>query len=176
MGNSSVTGEFPSQGQWRRTLMFSWVCAWTNGWVNNRDAGALRRHRAHCDVTGMDVEVYIPCHRMRNGSAVTYNAVLCENEMMKRMDYISDTPSTEYNTSTLIYAGAWKTKPRRVIIYSKNQNKDNIHKCWRWSFYCYERIFAITSCYVPQWGSNKAIILFSNVSLVERWFQNVLSS
>ena len=28
----------------------SLVCAWTNGWPNNRDAGDLRRHRAHYDV------------------------------------------------------------------------------------------------------------------------------
>ena len=31
--------------------MFSFICAWINGWVNNRDAGDLRRHRAHYDVT-----------------------------------------------------------------------------------------------------------------------------
>ena len=33
--------------------MFSFVCAWTNSLVNNRDAGDLRRHRAHYDVTLM---------------------------------------------------------------------------------------------------------------------------
>ena len=27
--------------------------AWINGWVNNREAGDLRRHSAHCDVTVM---------------------------------------------------------------------------------------------------------------------------
>ena len=27
------------------------ICAWTNGGANNRDAGDLRRHRAHYDVT-----------------------------------------------------------------------------------------------------------------------------
>ena len=27
--------------------MFSLICAWTNGWVNNRDADDLRCHRAH---------------------------------------------------------------------------------------------------------------------------------
>ena len=27
------------------------ICAWTNGWTNNRDAGDLRRHHAHYDVT-----------------------------------------------------------------------------------------------------------------------------
>ena len=33
--------------------MFSLICAWINGWVNNREAGDLRRHRAHCYVTVM---------------------------------------------------------------------------------------------------------------------------
>ena len=41
------------RGQWRWALMFSLVCAWTNRWVNNQNAGNLRRHRAHCDVTVM---------------------------------------------------------------------------------------------------------------------------
>ena len=36
---------------WRRTLMFSLICIWTNGWVNNRNAGDLRRYCAHYDVT-----------------------------------------------------------------------------------------------------------------------------
>ena len=26
------------------------ICAWTNGWIKNRNAGDLRRHRAHYDV------------------------------------------------------------------------------------------------------------------------------
>ena len=43
----------PLKGQWRGALVFSLICAWTNGWVNNRDAGDLRRHRAHYDVTVM---------------------------------------------------------------------------------------------------------------------------
>ena len=44
---------FPHKGQWRRALMFSLICAWINGWINNRDASDLRRHRAHYDVTIM---------------------------------------------------------------------------------------------------------------------------
>ena len=28
----------PHKGQWRRALMFSLICAWINGWVNNREA------------------------------------------------------------------------------------------------------------------------------------------
>ena len=41
----------PHKGQWRGTLVFSLICSWTNGSVNNLDAGDLRRHRAHYDVT-----------------------------------------------------------------------------------------------------------------------------
>ena len=52
-GNSPVTGEFPSQSQWRGALMLSLICAWINGWINNHEAGDLRRHRAHYDVTVM---------------------------------------------------------------------------------------------------------------------------
>ena len=41
------------KGQWRGALMFSLICAWTNSWVNNRDAGDLRCHHAHYNVTVM---------------------------------------------------------------------------------------------------------------------------
>ena len=43
----------PHKGQWRGALMFSSICVWINGWVNNREAGDLRRHRAHYDVMVM---------------------------------------------------------------------------------------------------------------------------
>ena len=40
----------PHKGQWRRALMFSLICVLINAWVNNRETGDLRRHRAHYDV------------------------------------------------------------------------------------------------------------------------------
>ena len=43
----------PHKGQWCRALMFSLICAWTNGSVNNRDPGDLRCHWAHYDITVM---------------------------------------------------------------------------------------------------------------------------
>ena len=51
--NPTVTGGFPHQGQWRATSMFSLICTWTNGSANNQDAGGVRRHGAHYDVTVM---------------------------------------------------------------------------------------------------------------------------
>ena len=41
----------PHKGQWRGALMFSLICARINRWVNNREAGDLRRQHAHYDVT-----------------------------------------------------------------------------------------------------------------------------
>ena len=43
----------PHKGHWRGALMFSLICVWINGWVNNRETGDLRRHRAHYDVIVM---------------------------------------------------------------------------------------------------------------------------
>ena len=50
----------PHKGQWRGALMFSLICVWINGWVNNRAAGDLRRYRAHYDVTVMPWTFLIP--------------------------------------------------------------------------------------------------------------------
>ena len=54
-GHSPGTSEFPTQrwlgALWLGDLLFSFICAWTNGWINNRDAEDFSRHRAHLDVT-----------------------------------------------------------------------------------------------------------------------------
>ena len=52
-GNSPVPVNSPHKGQWRGALMFSLISAWINSWVNNREAGDLRRNRAHYDVIVM---------------------------------------------------------------------------------------------------------------------------
>ena len=58
-GNSPVPVNSPHKGQWRGVLMFSLICVWINGWVNNREAGDLRCHRGHCNALR------------------TYNALMC---------------------------------------------------------------------------------------------------
>ena len=44
---------FQHKGQWRGALMFSLIYAWINDWVNNREAGDLRRQHGHYDVIVM---------------------------------------------------------------------------------------------------------------------------
>ena len=52
-GEFTGPGECPLKGQWRGALMFSLICTWINGWVNNREAGDLRRRSAYYDVIVM---------------------------------------------------------------------------------------------------------------------------
>ena len=43
----------PHKDQWLGALMCSFICASINGWVNTREAGDLRCHRAHYDIIVM---------------------------------------------------------------------------------------------------------------------------
>ena len=53
------------KGQWRGALMFSLICAWTNSWVNNRDAGDLLASLwCHCNDMNKEVShTYIGIER-----------------------------------------------------------------------------------------------------------------
>ena len=59
-GNSQVPVNSPHKGQWRGALMFSLICARIIDWVNNREAGDLRRHRGHYHVSVMEIRIKIP--------------------------------------------------------------------------------------------------------------------
>ena len=43
------------KGQWCGALVVSLICVWISGWVNNREAGDLRRYRANYDVSVMNI-------------------------------------------------------------------------------------------------------------------------
>ena len=62
----------PHKGQWLGALFFSFICTWINGFVNNRKAGDLRRHRSHYDISVMG---------MRKA---------CFHVTMSRQDYMRD--------------------------------------------------------------------------------------
>ena len=56
-GNHRSPVNSPHKGQWRGALMFSLIRASINRWVNNREAGDLRRHRSHYYVIVLDKSV-----------------------------------------------------------------------------------------------------------------------
>ena len=53
----------PHKGQWHGALMFSFISAWINGWLNNGEAGDFRRNHAHYDVIVMGSYVIFSCYR-----------------------------------------------------------------------------------------------------------------
>ena len=53
------SGNSPHIGQWCRALMFSLICAWTNGWANNRVADDLSLYCAHYEVTVMIIDTIV---------------------------------------------------------------------------------------------------------------------
>ena len=79
-GNSPVPVNSPHKNQWRGALMFSLICTRINDWVNNREAGDLRRHRGNYDVIVMTlplptgppyVTVGFPSHIASNVESVS---------------------------------------------------------------------------------------------------------
>ena len=93
------------KGKWRRALVFSLICSWSNGSTNNLDAGDLKCPRAHYDVTvmskvktrtqeGDEIEKikyryarYLSLlARQTSGMSVlvTYSVVICQNQTSEK--------------------------------------------------------------------------------------------
>ena len=83
----------PHKGQWSRALMFSLTRAWTNTWVNNGDAGDLRRHRAHHGVIVMVCwcdKFCIQCEVQNDTTSSNYYMViLCRSQYIQLPDVFS---------------------------------------------------------------------------------------
>ena len=58
-GEFTGPGEFPAQWPVTRSFDVFLICVWINDWVNNREAGDLRRHRGHYDVNTMKPGIYL---------------------------------------------------------------------------------------------------------------------
>ena len=74
----------PHTDQWRGALMFSFICAWTNGWVNNQDAGDLRLHRSHYDITLMWRRIVIQWSGQPWDLSAFNTSLLSNFELVKR--------------------------------------------------------------------------------------------
>ena len=55
---------------------FLWSAPWMNGWVNNREAGDLRHHRAHYDVTIM-ILLWVSPHKKLSTGNISSAVMLC---------------------------------------------------------------------------------------------------
>ena len=94
----------PHKGQWRGALMFSLIFIRINGWVNNDEAGDLRRHLAHYDVTLMGLASFkigagtipwLPMCKWRNPDDLNKN----KNKAQQNHVHMSWSPLNEVDIS-----------------------------------------------------------------------------
>ena len=89
----------PHKGQWRRALMFSLIRASISGWVSNREAVDLRRHRAHNDVIVM-VQVMV-CHFL--GTKLNSNMIQVCHNILSFLSFWQNTSSLSQNMQAILY-------------------------------------------------------------------------
>ena len=79
---------------------FRWSAPWINGWVNTREAGELRHHRAHYDVIVMRSE----CFHLKSSSWRTFRVSTTTSDW--KFTGVS-TKSTINNIPALVQIMAW---------------------------------------------------------------------
>ena len=130
-GNSPVTDEFSSQRPMMRSFdVFCLIYAWTNGWVNNLDAGDLRRHRGDYDVTVMRIPGFRPVSFIGHVLVTlvsVHRSIVSGREGAKRKDELG------VGTHQIIKSITWKGPSKRTyslttvrfnscLVYAKFQN------------------------------------------------------
>ena len=116
----------PHKGQWRGALMLSLIWVWINDWVNNREAGDLRRYRAHYDVIVMSI-VIIACRKLQRSYTVRFIYTY------RHQDWYVVFPCGilfMYNAYT------WGTVPRSYWGTIKRINKGYCIKLMCWYYIC----------------------------------------
>ena len=98
----------PRKGQWRGVLMFSFICAWINGWVNNREVGELRRHRAHYDVIVM--KLYFPMRWFYPLLPFRISCVITAKDRHGCNDIQYHKKNKPYNVFMILWHSSWWIK------------------------------------------------------------------
>ena len=114
----------PHKGQWCGAVMCSFICAWINGWVNDREPGDFRRHRAHYGVTLVIYTEAWTCYSIvyRQRKYIILNKMYCLLIQILLMlvpkDFI-------YNKAAQAKVIAWHQTGDRPLLQSMiNQIKD----------------------------------------------------
>ena len=111
-GNSPVPVNSPHKGQWRGALLF-FICVWINGWVNNREAGDLRRHRGHCDVSVMT------CYFLQKNPSHIFTIYIIPPQRRETGSWNSASCKTRaylfYIVNTMAASGKWPGHQQKMI-------------------------------------------------------------
>ena len=80
-GNSPVTDELPWQRPVTRNFDAFFDLRWLNNWVKNRDAGDLKRYRAHYDVAIIIIKNWLKTNRaetLYNRHLGIHDSIFCD--------------------------------------------------------------------------------------------------
>ena len=123
----------PHKGQWRGALMFCLICAWINGWVNNREAGDLRLHRAHHDVTVLRAVIENCRHCVRYISIIFRVA---HYQLSRMMSHLMTERIFIFHLIIIIKSEGWthgrcgRSGPRQCRLYSNISQILLLYKIW----------------------------------------------
>ena len=141
-GNSPVIGEFPSQRPVTQSfdVFFGLRQNNKNCWVNDRDAGDLRRHRAHYDVSVIIFELAIHtlyCYLKYWCDENIHMCILNGTMSIRRSDIARDSSS--------IHSG-WLTHwpLGHVVVISKVKP---MNSCYIWSLWALPMKLISGACY-----------------------------
>ena len=125
-GNSPVSGEFPAQRPVTRSFNVFFDLCPINDWVNNREAGDLRRSRAHYDVIVMTTYTLQWRHNEPDGISNHHPHDCLFNHLFRRRSkkWLFSAHCTQI----------WKLNRISVIIISKVAWK--CIGCWHWVQRC----------------------------------------
>ena len=150
----------PHKGQWRGALMFSLIWPWINGWVNNREAGDLRHHHAHYDVSVMAREG-MPCGR--NVSFCCTRNYACHQQPIDWWRTQNLKPCITFARRISLWKGIYTTlsmikwespRPDKFMCSVVLLHTSNIYQCK-----LQYRLFSFHSCAILDWKFNKRLSL-----------------
>ena len=141
--------------------MFSLISAWINDWKNNREAGDLRRYRAHYDVTVMDTHMFPTIHFCTVSSSLVVSE--CHDrrrsQFKSKLEYITTwirlCESGNHTCFNLSICTA-KLKKRKRCLPLNTAESWSILRTYKWSVNRYFEINISGGCIPWIWVTNSA--------------------
>ena len=115
----------PHKGQWRRALMYSLICVWIIGWVNNHEARDMRRYRAHYDVTVM---LQIAISLKEQSRSLSKRITLGHKNIFAKLDPCEGNEQVAVNCIPSVYALGLSICSKRGSHYTQ---ESRINKWYR---------------------------------------------
>ena len=134
----------PHKGQWRGALMSSLICDWMNDWVNNREAGDLRRHRGHDNVI---------MHQLALSTHLPLVPHICVSDSGQRWFkwwLVVYSAPTHYLKQCWVIVN-WTLRKKNPWIFSQN-TKFFIHKKIIWKYRLRKGGHFVQGSELKQWG------------------------